>query len=262
MKENSINIGKMIRIGKILSVIKPYTLFVDLSFISTTGPFPAFRNYKGIVSSLADLADVLIINLGQIERNPSLFIGKDKPRLIIRLDWTNAFRDENYPLSTNKIQHVTISDSFSSICSGADGVIVTHLLGYGDEVEINSFKNLNKTLRDSWSQGLPVFVQVYPFGPLVTGDHFNRAMEMGVSMGTESGADAVFIPEAESKTYENIKKFCSVPFFIWCENPNINTDDLLKNIKYGANGFVFGKEFFIKGNLIEYLKKLKENQNV
>ena len=51
MNEKIGNTGKMIRMGKILSENNPYTIIVDLSFISSTGPFPALKNCKEIIES-------------------------------------------------------------------------------------------------------------------------------------------------------------------------------------------------------------------
>ncbi|MCL4415930.1 MAG: hypothetical protein M1365_04415 [Actinobacteria bacterium] len=52
-----------------------------------------------------------------------------------------------YPLPSHKVQYGLMADSSFAVCSGADGVVISHLLGYGDDVEINSFDNLCKTVR-------------------------------------------------------------------------------------------------------------------
>lgn len=66
---------------------------------------------------------------------------------------------------------------------------------------------------------------------------------MGVSMGIEAGVDAIFIPEVSIKTYKNIAKFCSIPFFIWARNPMVSANNFLDTTKHGVKGFVFGKIF-------------------
>jgi len=256
LKRDCAHIGKMLRMGRMFPESHPYALFVDLSFTSSTGPFPGLRSFNNVASSLIKHADVLIINPGQIERNPALFAGNDKARILIRLDWTNAFRGKDYPLPSRKIRYGPVADCSFAICSGADGVIISHLLGYGDDIEMDSFNNLNKTVRQCWDEGLPVFVHLYPFGPGVTDDRFNIAVEMGVSMGIETGVDAIFIPEVDLKTYKNIAKFCSIPFFIWSRNPDISVNDLLNCTKYGAGGFVFGQEFFAGNKVTKYLSQL------
>ena len=118
---------------------------------------------------------------------------------------------------------------------------------------------MNKILRDSWKIGLPVFSHVYPFGQKVSKDRFDMTVEMSVSMGLESGVDGVFIPGVSTQTYKNISKFCSIPFFIWCKNPELPVADLLKSVKHNVRGFVFGKEFFINHKFLNYIKKINES---
>ncbi len=81
------------------------------------------------------------------------------------MDWTNALRDESYPLKADFISHILISSVSDVVSLGANGVCVTHLIGYGDNAEVKSFENLNRTIRESEELDLVVFSHIYSFGP-------------------------------------------------------------------------------------------------
>ncbi|MBC7334598.1 MAG: hypothetical protein H5T85_09170, partial [Actinobacteria bacterium] len=185
-----------------------------------------------------------------------IFTGKSSPRFLIRLDWTNVLRGEEYPLLTHKFEYVPVASILNAVRVGADGVVVSHLLGYGDEIEANSFRNLNKVIRDSYNEGLPVFAHFCPFGPGISEERFDIAVEMGVSMEFEAGVDAIFVPEVKGQTYENIRKFCSIPLFVWIKDKGITVNALLESINCGIKGFVFGKDFFVNRKALDHLLKL------
>ncbi len=73
-------------------------------------------------------------------------------------------------------------------------------------------------------------------------------------MGLEAGADGLFIPDTDSKTYNNINKFCRMPIFIWHVHPENFNEDSFKNLGGNIKGFVLGKEFLLRILILALLK--------
>ena len=182
---NCAHTGKCLHLVRIIPEQPSHAVCIDLSFVPSTGNLGRAQDFAAVVASVSSIVDAVILNVGQIERMASLFYGRGKARILVRLDWTSAFREKGFPLPTHDIGYGSLTDTSTAASLGADGVVVSYLLGYGDDMELASFDKLNLTARESWLEGLPLFVDVCPFGPAVTHERLDSVVEMAVSISIE-----------------------------------------------------------------------------
>lgn len=140
-------------------------------------------------------ADAFILSLGQVDRLLECLKGKGAPSLIVRSDWTNAYRGGDYILPAVDLRYVTTVTPEDALRHGADAVAAYLIVGYDrDEDEAFNMEALASTARTCEEYGLPLLVQVLPVGGRVTDENYFDCVKLGVRQAVEVGGDLVAAP--------------------------------------------------------------------
>ncbi|UCE07065.1 MAG: hypothetical protein JSW07_03235, partial [bacterium] len=126
------HIGKAIRINDILD---SKSLLLDTSITSCIGATAHLEDLESIVQTCTGLFDGVIINPGQMEHLAQKLSGKNRAAPLVRVDWTNAFRDQDFCLPVSNVKRVEISRADDVMGLGGAAAMATLLMGFGDEFE-------------------------------------------------------------------------------------------------------------------------------
>ena len=239
----NIDIGKTIRISDFIDAKDSRSLIVDTTITSSLGATKGLENVAKFIELVQRHCDGIFVNPGQAEHHAELLGGKRMAAPIIRLDWTNAYRDKDFCLPANVVKRLMISNPDDALALGASAVIATFFLGFDDDFEANNIKDLSLLARGCHQIALPLLVDIQPIGEKVVESNFENSIKLGVSFIQELGADIIIIPDC---SHENLQYICSwmrVPVFVrltqfpYAELVNKFFDDGLAGIVASASLF-------------------------
>jgi DhnA family fructose-bisphosphate aldolase class Ia len=166
------------------------SLILDTSAGLSLGPLPGLEDFQAAAESALGLLDGLVTSPGQSRK----LMGRNREQaaLLIRVDWTNALRGEDFAIPPESIQHLQLLQAQHALDLGASGMVGYFLLGYPEEIEAQCLRFSVQGALEGAKVGMPLLVDVRPEGPRVV--LRESAIELGVSYALESGADGVVIP--------------------------------------------------------------------
>lgn len=208
------NIGKSIRINDILN---SKSFLLDTTIVSCLGATPQLEDLRSVLQTSARIFDGIILNPGQMEHLALEVAGKNRAAPLVRVDWTNAYRDQDFCLPVQQVQRVEISSAEDVMLLGGSAAVATLLMGFGDEFEAENIRSISRLLREAYELSLPVFVDIRPIGPEVSTFNFEDVIKLGVSFMMEAGADALIIPNSTQETLKLIANWATVPVIVRCE---------------------------------------------
>lgn len=228
------HIGKAVRMQDILH---ERSLMLDTTIASSIGAVPALEDLKSVLRECRVTFDGVIVNPGPMEHLSSELGGKNAAAPLIRVDWTNAYRDADFCLPVSEVKRVEISRAKDVMSLGGSAAVATFLMGFDDEFEAENVRSLSLLLREGYELSLPVIADIRPIGPKVGDVNFEDAIKLGVSFMLEAGADALIIPRCGIDALKLIAEWSTVPIII-------RTEELMKK---KAAGEIFGLD--VKGLL-------------
>jgi len=213
----NIDIGKTIRISDFIDATDKRSLIVDTTIASAIGASKGLENLSGFIESICYFCDGIMVNPGSAEHQAGLLAGKYRAAPIIRMDWTNAYRDQAFCLPANVVKRVNISNPIDALTLGASAVVASFLLGFDDEFEANNIKDLSFLARGCHQISLPLMVDIRAIGEKVVAANFEESIKLGVSFIQELGADIIIIPECSLENVDYICSWLSVPVLLHVE---------------------------------------------
>lgn len=255
-------LGKEVRLSKIFNEKTGKALIVALDHGLFLGPIHGLTKPQETLQKIvAGGADAVILTPGQVRHCLPNLLGKDAPSIILRLDWTNLFRNILRP--ENGLE-TTIASVKDAIRYGADAVISFLFIGYEkDEAEAVNLQNISKIARECERYGIPLIIESMARGGKVRGNELSpEYVKLHVRMAAEIGADIIKTDYTGSpESFNEIVKSCSIPILI-AGGPKLETpQDSLKMAKEamdaGAKGVVFGRNIFQTPNITNMVKALR-----
>jgi fructose-bisphosphate aldolase/2-amino-3,7-dideoxy-D-threo-hept-6-ulosonate synthase len=246
---SSEEMGKSIRASRIINKETKRSLIVPLDHGIFAGiirgldePLKVFRK---VVEGGAD-AVLMPPGAARVCRNG--FLGRAAPSLILRVDWTNFFR-ETLPAQTGS--ETLIASVEDAVRLGADAVITYFFVGYDkDEAEALNVNNAAKIARQCEIYGVPYIAEAMARGKRAAGHEYEpEYVKLHVRMAAEVGADFVKTDyTGDPDTFREIVKGCPAPILI-AGGPKTKTiRGALENAKgaleAGAVGLFFGRNVF------------------
>jgi DhnA family fructose-bisphosphate aldolase class Ia len=153
-----------------------------------------FRNVKEFISAIdTSIIDAIIVSPGEAKRHNDLLCEKRIP-FIIACDWSNRFLDERSAYPAQKFRQVPICGATDALRIGASAVIADVHFGTSDADSTESMQALRLLVDDGNDAGLPVLVNVVPFGSRVSEDNYADVAGLGMRMCLELGATMAAIP--------------------------------------------------------------------
>jgi len=209
----SATIGKTLRLAEFWQEGQK-SLLVDATLPGALGPMPGLEVPAELVERLAPSADGLILNPGLAERYADRFSGKLGAAPLIRLDWTNVVRPDDFVLPPRDPRRVALATPTDAVQIGAVAGMVTLLLGYNEDFEARNIQAIALACREAVRVSLPLLADVVLAGPKIDPAKRDAAVELGVSFMTEAGTDGIILPLPGPEALRLLLDYAPVPLFI------------------------------------------------
>jgi len=232
-------IGKRVRLERIINRKTGRTVIVPMDHGLTMGPITGLEDMAAIINKIADGgANAVVLHKGIIRAGHRGY-GKDIGLIIHLSGSTSAGPDPH--------SKVPITSLEEAIRLGADAVSVHVNIGAANEQEqLRSLGAISETCA-SW--GMPLFAMMYPRGPKVKSEHDPVMVAHAARVGAELGADIIkTVYTGDINSFRKVVRGCPVPIVI-AGGPKMATDrDVLQMaseaMKAGAIGVSIGRNIF------------------
>ena len=224
------------------------------------GPIEGIENLRRTLTGIIPAKpDSLLLTPGQIRACHDLLLGRDAPRVLMRVDWTNLFKSE-----VRSEAYVPICNAIDALRYDADGVVAYLFSGYEDSsVETANIANVAKLARECDEFGIPLVVEAMARGKLLR-DHAHDLDKVlvPVRMAGEIGADLIKTDYTGDKdSFAKVIDAAPVPVMI-AGGPRMNTlFDVFRtvsdSIEAGACGVFFGRNVFQADNPVKMAQALR-----
>jgi len=259
-------IGKELRLSRIIDPDDGRAMVVAADHGFMLGPIPGADKLRETLRKVIDGGpDAVLLSPGQAVNMQDLFLGRGRPSILIRVDWTSAFRDKTYPLPARSVAFTLSCPPSRALRLGAQGIVSYFFVGYEDETfEAKQYELLARLAKECDDLGLPFIVEPIPFGPRVTKANFTDLVVMAVRMSAEIGADLLKIPyTGDPDSFRRvIESARGVPALILGGYRALSMKDMLEVVEEalnaGARGIVFGRNVIQAPDPAETIRTLKE----
>lgn len=232
-------VGKRIRLERIINRKTKRTVIVPMDHGLTMGPIAGLEDMAATINKVADgKANAVVLHKG-IVRAGHRGYGKDIG-LIIHLSGSTSLGPDPH----GKVPIATVEEA---ITLGADAVSVHVNVGAANEPE--QLQNLGETAETCAAWGIPLFAMMYPRGPKIKNPHDATLVGHVARVGAELGADIIkTVYTGDVKSFRKIVRGCPVPIVI-AGGPKMATErDVLKMVSQameaGAIGISIGRNVF------------------
>ncbi|MDZ7270471.1 MAG: hypothetical protein ONB17_02545 [candidate division KSB1 bacterium] len=250
-----IDIGKTIRISDFVHAADGRALLLDTTLPGSIGAVPGLEHTAEALAEVTDIVDGLIVNPGQAEHHAEFLGGRHRASPLVRVDWTNAFRGQDFCLPATEFRHLFISDAEDALALGASAAVASLFLGFDDEAEARNIEALSHLARECTRLALPLVVDIRPIGYKVGPSNFEESVKLGLSFMQELGADVLIIPPCSQGTCATIGGWIAVPVLVRMEEfPEAAHIDAF--LAAGLRGFVLGEKVFARERYAERLEVL------
>lgn len=217
-------VGKKIRLDRIMNRNTQRTVIVPLDHGVTIGPVYGLLDMKSIVNQIAEGgANAVLENKGIIGSGYRGF-GKDIGLILHLSASTNLGPDPDC-----KVQVASVEEALKL---GADAVSLH--VNIGSETEPEQLATLGKTARECKEWGLPLIAMMYPRGPKIKNPFDTSTVAHVARVGAELGADIVktnYTGNVDS--FREVVKGCPVPV-VMAGGPKAETDREFCEMVYGC----------------------------
>ncbi|MBN2305433.1 MAG: hypothetical protein JXQ72_13190 [Anaerolineae bacterium] len=177
------------------------SLIVDTSAGMVLGVQPGLEHFSEAIAPLLSLVAGVVTGPGQARHLTQRT--RQDAALLIRADWTNSLRGEDFVLPPETIYAMPLLGAAEALDLGASAAVIHFLLGYTESIEANCLKRTVTLALDGASKGLPLIVDVRITGPRVVLP--GKAIELGTSYALEGGASGIVIPWPGAESFRTIK---------------------------------------------------------
>ena len=227
-----IEAGKVIRLYQVLRPEDDKALIVKLDYGLVNIP-PPNDDVLGYANRLVEAGvDGIVVSMGMLKRVYKCFRGRRAPAPVIRLDWTNVLRLRGHPLPPRGGTHIVYGGVEEALAMGATAVYHSFIVGVEEEREAYELDSVSSLARVADEYGLPLFIEVIPYGERVIEENYMDVIGLGARMAVEAGADCIAIPWPGSlEGVKDLLKVLNVPVLLteqlaktskWQPTPSMN----------------------------------------
>ncbi len=246
------NLGKQIRLERIINRHSKRTIIVPMDHGTTVGPIDGLEDMRHVVNDMAEGgADAVLMHKGLI-RCSHRASGKDVG-LIIHLSASTA-------LSPNVNKKVLVASVKEAVSYGADGVSIHVNLGATDEDRM--LTDLGRVANSCQKWGMPLLAMLYARGPEVINGYDAATVAHCARVGNELGADIVKVVYSGSiENFAQAVDGCCIPVLIAGGEKMHSTRDFLQmvydSIRAGGAGLSVGRNVFQHPKRIQLVRALR-----
>ncbi|MCB9458464.1 MAG: hypothetical protein H6670_02360 [Anaerolineaceae bacterium] len=243
--------GKKIRMGRLFDPVSNRSLILAYSHGVLMGASKGMRTLADMRQGLDAMrrANGLMIAPGMVKYLEDQFVGKDRPSLVIHMDWQSYSRGIIPYEEGSVIELATVEDLLHA---GADALMTYLYIGHHDpEKEKLEIERNARLARHCDQLGLPLIIEPRSAREKYEPDDKSdvAVMSLYCRMSAEIGADLVkcIYPGDASKMQQIIEE-CPAPVMVAGGAKKDNLDDALKMAKdcidAGAAGLMFGRNIY------------------
>jgi fructose-bisphosphate aldolase/2-amino-3,7-dideoxy-D-threo-hept-6-ulosonate synthase len=232
-------IGKRIRLDRIIRRDTGKTVIIPMDHGLTVGPIEGLEDMKSIVNRVAEGgANAVLLHKGIIRAGYRGY-GKDIG-LIMHLSGSTV-------LGPDPNDKVLVAEVTEAIKLGADAVSIH--INIGSKTEPKQLMVLGQVAKICEEWGIPLLAMMYPRGEKVKNQHDVEVVKHAARIGAELGADVVKTNYTGSQeTFKEVVKGCPVPVVI-AGGPKTKTDEefcqmVYDSIRAGSRGVATGRNVF------------------
>ena len=246
--------SKQYRMNDLLNQADKRSLVVDTSKGLVLGALPGLEHFEAAVRPLLPLLDGIVTSPGQARKLGSRT--RQEATLLIRADWTNALRGEDFVLPPETIQYNPLLSPADALDLGANALVMYFILGHSEEIEARCLQRVVNLALEGLNLGMPLLVDVQPVGPRVV--LLNKAIELGVSYALEGGADGIIVPWPGTQSFKTIQAMCNgLPIWVRSDSFAPDTPELVEALQLGATGFWLDERIFAVDDPAAVVQALK-----
>ena len=245
--------SKSYRLREIINPADGHSLVVDTSAGLSLGPLPGLEQFGPAAREVLPLVDGLVVSPGQVD-NLQGRTRKDAA-ILVRADWTNALRSEDFVLPPEHISHMTLLSPLDALDLGANAIVVYFLLGFEEQIEADCLRNTVQLALEGTKVGMPLIVDVQAIGPRVVLG--SKAIELGVSYSLEAGADGVTVRWPGEQSFQTIIAMASgVPVWVKPTQLSALDSELEVILELGGCGLWLDHQLFAEESISDMLKTI------
>ncbi|MHC1631039.1 MAG: 2-amino-3,7-dideoxy-D-threo-hept-6-ulosonate synthase [Methanotrichaceae archaeon] len=247
------NIGKSIRLERILDRKTHRTIIVPMDHGVTVGPIDGLIDLRDTVEKVAEGGANAVLGHIGLPLHGHRGYGRDIGLIIHLSASTNLGPDPNHKVLVTSVE--------DAVRIGADAVSIHVNVGAEDEAQM--LMDLGKVARTCDYWGMPLLAMMYPRGPKVKSEHDGEYVKHAARIGSELGVDMVKTNYTGSpETFKEVVKGCSVPVVI-AGGPKMDTERQVLEMVYdaigvGASGVSIGRNIFQAEDPALFVKKLSK----
>lgn len=246
--------NKQYRMSEFINPADGRSLVVDTSNGLVLGVRPGLEHFAEAVNPLLPLLDGIVTSPGQARNlGPRT---RQEAALLIRADWTNALRGDDFVLPPETIQYIPLLNPADALDLGANALVMHFILGHEEEIEAQCMQRVVNLALEGLNLGIPLLVDVQPIGPRVV--LLNKAIELGVSYALEGGADGIIVPWPGTQSFKTIQAMSNgLP--VWVRSGSLEPDspELAEVLQLDAAGFWLDEYIFAVDDPAAILQALK-----
>jgi len=243
--------GKNIRLGRLRHPESGRYLIIAYSHGVLMGPGPGMTTLEEMRRFATTIRDVegLMVTPGMLPALEEAFVGRDRPSLVIHLDWQNFSRSV---LPYQQGVSAQLAQIDRVVAAGADAVMTYLFLGHDDPREEREEIARNARIIDACARyGLPVMIE--PRSAREKSHPEDKqdvdVMAMYCRISAEMGADLVkCIYPGTTEKLACIVDGCTAPLLVAGGARKDSPDEAISvaasAIEAGARGLVFGRNVY------------------
>ncbi len=245
-------LGKQIRLERIINRHSNRTIVVPMDHGMTLGPIDGLVDMRNVVNDMAEGgADAVLMHKGLI-RCSHRKSGKDVG-LIVHLSASTV----HGPHGNSKALVASVEEA---LCHGADCVSVH--LNLGDPDEHDMLADVGRIAGDCDRWGMPLLAMVYARGPQVPNGYAPDVVAHCARVGVELGADIVKVVYSGSvESFADVVAGCCVPVVIAGGDKMDSTRDILQmaydSVLAGGAGLSIGRNVFQHPRRVQLVQALR-----
>jgi len=243
-----LNIGKAIRMERIMNRNTGKTVIVPMDHGVTAGPIDGLLDLSRAVDLVAEGGANAVIGHIGLPRYGHRHHGKDIG-LILHLSASTM-------LSTRPNKKVLINTVENALRMGADGVSIHINIGDEEEPEmLQDFVSI-AVVCNYW--GMPLIAMMYPRGPGIKDENDVEAVKIAARIGAELGADFIKTNyTGDPDSFAKVVEGCPAPVLI-AGGSKLKEEEIFKTIEdamqVGAKGISIGRNVFQHKNPSLFVK--------
>ncbi|MCD6443536.1 4Fe-4S binding protein [Candidatus Bathyarchaeota archaeon] len=262
MEALDLKIGKTVRLSRILDPSDGRGLVVAADHGLVLGPIEGLIDIEATLKRVIEgKPDAILVSPGQARRLKHLFAGRGAPAMLVRVDWTNAFRDKTYTLPARDIEFCRVASVKEAVKLGASGVVAYLFVGFEREDEQASM--VKELAEDCRLWDMPLVIESLPMGPKVTKTNYVEMVKRAVAKAVELGADLLKVPyTGDSYSFsEVVEEASGVPVLVLggyrAKSLRDSLEVISEILEAGASGIVFGRNVVQHPNPAEAVRLMR-----